>query len=140
MESLFKKHNIVVLEAVAASSDTARKEKRTVHAVGDGTFIVAGRKIDRRKMMPSKLPCGVWRPVASHEESGEANLRLTSGGLLGDGHGSAAPRIFALSTAALAPAQRARSRTAGLATTSDGMGAAVSDGGADAPRLLKSSL
>jgi len=53
------KYNIVVLEAVAASIDTARKEKRTVHAVGDGTFIVDGRKIDRRKMMASKIPYGV---------------------------------------------------------------------------------
>src|SRR5512135_1654930 len=56
---IVKKHNIVVLEAVAAYIDTARKEKRTVHAVGDGTFIVDGRKIDRKKMMASKLPSGV---------------------------------------------------------------------------------
>ncbi|MDO8932914.1 MAG: flavin reductase family protein [Rhodocyclaceae bacterium] len=56
---IVKKHNIVVLEAVAAYVDTARKEKRTLHAVGDGTFIVDGRKIDRRKMMASKLPVGV---------------------------------------------------------------------------------
>lgn len=50
------KHNIVVLEGVAAWLDTERKEKRTVHAVGDGTFIVDGRIIDRKKMMASKLP------------------------------------------------------------------------------------
>ena len=56
---VLKKHNIVVLEAVAAYVDTGRKERRTVHAVGDGTFIVDGRKIDRRKMMASKLPPGV---------------------------------------------------------------------------------
>ena len=56
---IVKRHNIVVLEAVAAYIDTARKEKRTVHAVGDGTFIVDGRKIDRRKMMASKIPYGV---------------------------------------------------------------------------------
>lgn len=55
---IIKKHNIVVLEAVAAYMDTARKEKRTVHAVGDGTFIVDGRKLDRKKMMASKLPYG----------------------------------------------------------------------------------
>lgn len=55
---IVKKHNIVVLEAVAAYIDTARKEKRTVHAVGDGTFIVDGNKIDRRKMMASKIPSG----------------------------------------------------------------------------------
>ena len=53
------KHNIVVLEGVAAYFDTSRKEKRTVHAVGDGTFIVDGRKLSRKKMMASKLPDGV---------------------------------------------------------------------------------
>jgi flavin reductase (DIM6/NTAB) family NADH-FMN oxidoreductase RutF len=56
---IVEKHNIVVLEAVAAHIDSARKEKRTVHAVGDGTFIVDGRKIDRKKMMASKLPAGI---------------------------------------------------------------------------------
>ena len=55
---IVKKHNIVVLEAVAAYIDTARKEKRTLHAVGNGTFIVDGRRIDRRKMMASKIPHG----------------------------------------------------------------------------------
>ncbi|MBU0946815.1 MAG: flavin reductase family protein [Proteobacteria bacterium] len=56
---IVKKHNIIVLEGVAAYIDTTHKEKRTVHAVGDGTFIVDGRKIDRKKMMASKLPFGV---------------------------------------------------------------------------------
>jgi flavin reductase (DIM6/NTAB) family NADH-FMN oxidoreductase RutF len=56
---IVKKHNIIVLEAVAAYVDAARKEKRTLHAVGDGTFIVDGRKIDRRKMMASKIPFGI---------------------------------------------------------------------------------
>ena len=53
------KHNIVVLEGLAAHIDPARKEKRTLHAVGDGTFIVDGRRLDRRKMMAAKLPAGV---------------------------------------------------------------------------------
>lgn len=52
------KHNIIVLEGVAAYVDDRRKEKRTLHAVGDGTFIVDGRKMSRRKMMQSKLPAG----------------------------------------------------------------------------------
>jgi flavin reductase (DIM6/NTAB) family NADH-FMN oxidoreductase RutF len=55
---IVKKHNIVVLEAVAAYIDPVRKEKRTVHAVGDGTFIVDGRRIDRRNMMAGKIPYG----------------------------------------------------------------------------------
>lgn len=56
---IVKKYNIVVLDAVAAYVDTARKEKRTVHAVGDGTFIVDGRKLDRKELMASKLPEGL---------------------------------------------------------------------------------
>jgi len=56
---IVKKHSIVVLKGVAAYIDTARKEKRMIHAVGDGTFIVDGRKIDRKRMMAFKLPLGV---------------------------------------------------------------------------------
>ncbi|MGZ3558588.1 MAG: flavin reductase, partial [Syntrophales bacterium] len=56
---IVKKHNIVVLEAVAAYFDISRKEKRTVHAVGDGTFIVDGRRLSRKKMMASKIPNGI---------------------------------------------------------------------------------
>ncbi|MDY6987084.1 MAG: flavin reductase family protein [Thermodesulfobacteriota bacterium] len=57
--NVVKKHNIVVLEGVAAYFDSSRKEKRTIHAIGDGTFVVDGRKLNRRKMMRSKLPDGV---------------------------------------------------------------------------------
>lgn len=53
------RHNIVVLEAVAAHVDPGRKETRMLHAVGDGTFIADGRKLDRRKLMASKIPAGV---------------------------------------------------------------------------------
>jgi flavin reductase (DIM6/NTAB) family NADH-FMN oxidoreductase RutF len=56
---IINKHNIIVLEGVAAYLDISRKEKRTFHAVGDGTFIVDGRKISRKKMMSSKLPAGL---------------------------------------------------------------------------------
>ena len=56
---IVEKHNIVVLEGLAAYLDKNRKEKRTIHAVGDGTFIVDGERIDRRKMMRAKLPPGV---------------------------------------------------------------------------------
>jgi flavin reductase (DIM6/NTAB) family NADH-FMN oxidoreductase RutF len=56
---LVRKHNIVVLESVAAHIDPGRKENRTLHAVGDGTFVVDGRRLDRRKMMASKLPPGI---------------------------------------------------------------------------------
>lgn len=52
-------HNIVVLDGVAAYVDDARRERRMVHAVGDGNFIVDGRKLDRRDSMAEKLPAGV---------------------------------------------------------------------------------
>jgi uncharacterized protein YjhX (UPF0386 family) len=47
------------MEGVSAYVDISRKEKRTIHAVGDGTFIVDGRKINRKKLMRSKIPAGV---------------------------------------------------------------------------------
>jgi flavin reductase (DIM6/NTAB) family NADH-FMN oxidoreductase RutF len=53
---IIRKHNIVVLEAIAAWVDDERKDKRTLHAVGDGTFIVDGRRISRKRMMRAKLP------------------------------------------------------------------------------------
>lgn len=56
---IVSKHNIVVLEGVAACVDPDRRERRTVHAVGDGTFIVDGRRLDRRTMMASKIPAGL---------------------------------------------------------------------------------
>jgi flavin reductase (DIM6/NTAB) family NADH-FMN oxidoreductase RutF len=56
---IVEKHNIVVLRAVAACINAQRKEKRMVHAVGDGTFIVDGRKLDRKTMMASRLPAGL---------------------------------------------------------------------------------
>jgi len=56
---IVKKHNIVVLEGVAVYFDSSRKEKRTIHAIGDGTFVVDGRKLNRRKMMRSKIPDGI---------------------------------------------------------------------------------
>ena len=56
---IVKKHSILVLEGVEAYKDESRKEQRTLHAVGDGTFTVDGRKLDRKQMMRSKLPLGV---------------------------------------------------------------------------------
>ena len=53
------KHQIVVLEGLAAHVNPRRRERRTVHAVGDGTFVVDGRKLDRRRAMTSKLPPGL---------------------------------------------------------------------------------
>ena len=53
------RHNIIVLEGLAAYFDGSRKEQRILHAVGDGTFIVDGDKIDRKEMMKSKLPSGL---------------------------------------------------------------------------------
>ena len=56
---IVSRHGIFVLEGLATCVDTARKERRTLHAVGDGTFIADGRRLDRRRQMASKLPPGV---------------------------------------------------------------------------------
>ncbi|MGB3832378.1 MAG: flavin reductase family protein [Mesorhizobium sp.] len=53
------RHSIVVLEGLAAYFDNSRAEKRTIHAVGDGTFVVDGEKLDRKQMMREKLPSGL---------------------------------------------------------------------------------
>ena len=54
-----KKHNIFVLEALNAWAGKNIKNKKTFHAVGDGTFIADGRRFSHRKIMRSKLPQGV---------------------------------------------------------------------------------
>ncbi|HET8710791.1 MAG TPA: flavin reductase family protein [Spongiibacteraceae bacterium] len=56
---IIKKHNIIVLNGIAAYIDDKRKEKHTLHAVGDGTFIVDGRTLSRKRMMRSKIPAGI---------------------------------------------------------------------------------
>ena len=50
-DSLVDRHNLFVLEGVKAWIDPGRKEQRTIHATGDGTFRVDGRKLDLRKRM-----------------------------------------------------------------------------------------
>ena len=56
---IIRRHDIVVLEGIAAHETPLREQKRTLHAVGDGTFIADGRKLNRRKQMAAKLPEGV---------------------------------------------------------------------------------
>jgi flavin reductase (DIM6/NTAB) family NADH-FMN oxidoreductase RutF len=54
-----EKHNIFVLDAVEAWIDEKNKSPRFFHAVGDGRFIVDGKKINHRNIMIDKLPTGV---------------------------------------------------------------------------------
>ena len=49
-------HGIVILECRRAWENPDRTEKRTFHAVGDGTFVADGEKFDLRREMASKLP------------------------------------------------------------------------------------
>jgi flavin reductase (DIM6/NTAB) family NADH-FMN oxidoreductase RutF len=46
-----KRYSLWVLEAAALWVDDKRKERRTLHHNGDGTFTVDGRKLDLRKRM-----------------------------------------------------------------------------------------
>lgn len=50
---------IFILQGVRAWMDTERKERRTFHANGDGTFVVDGNTINLRTLMEDKLPSGV---------------------------------------------------------------------------------
>ena len=50
---------IVLLKGVRAWIDADRTERRTFHAVGDGTFVVDGETMNLRRLMEDKLPPGV---------------------------------------------------------------------------------
>lgn len=50
---------IFVLQGKKAWIDRERKERRTFHANGDGTFVVDGETIRLRNLMEDKLPPGV---------------------------------------------------------------------------------
>jgi flavin reductase (DIM6/NTAB) family NADH-FMN oxidoreductase RutF len=54
-----KKHDIFVVDGLAAWVDNKRAEKRCFHAVGDGHFIADGEIINHRRIMLPKLPKGV---------------------------------------------------------------------------------
>jgi flavin reductase (DIM6/NTAB) family NADH-FMN oxidoreductase RutF len=54
-----KKHNIFILDGVKAWVNGQQKAPSFIHAVGDGRFIVDGKKINHRKIMIDKLPAGV---------------------------------------------------------------------------------
>lgn len=48
---LANKYNLFILEGVQAWTEPKRKDRRTFHANGDGTFVVDGRTINLRKRM-----------------------------------------------------------------------------------------
>ena len=56
---IIRRFDIVLLDAVAAHRASSPRESRTLHAVGDGTFIADGRRLDRRRQMAGKVPAGV---------------------------------------------------------------------------------
>ncbi len=56
-----KKHGILVLEGVQLWENPRKKERRVLHANGDGTFFADGQFFNRRQEMKSRLPEGVKR-------------------------------------------------------------------------------
>ena len=54
-----EEHGIFVLTGIRAYTNCERKEQRTFHAKGDGTFSVDGAALDMRSLMAGKLPPGV---------------------------------------------------------------------------------
>lgn len=54
-----RRHDLFVVEAVRAWSNPQRREKRTFHAVGDGTFLADGRRFSLRRLMAAKIPSGI---------------------------------------------------------------------------------
>ena len=49
--SLVEKHDLFILEGIKAWIDLKRKERRTFHANGNGTFVVDDRTLDLKKRM-----------------------------------------------------------------------------------------
>jgi len=49
--TLVRKYNLFVLDVVKAWTDPERKERRTIHHNGDGTFVVDGRIINLKSKM-----------------------------------------------------------------------------------------
>lgn len=56
---MIERHHIVVLEGLTAWIDEDRQDRRMLHAVGDGSFIVDGERVNLRAMMAAKIPPGV---------------------------------------------------------------------------------
>ena len=50
-DSLVDKYNLFILEGVQAWINPDRKERRTFHANGDGTFVIDGRTLNLREKM-----------------------------------------------------------------------------------------
>lgn len=59
VEDYLEKRGIFVLDGVRAWVDAERRERRTFHASGDGTFFADGEKLDLRGLMEDKIPSGV---------------------------------------------------------------------------------
>ena len=49
-------HGIIILECLKAWVNENLSERRTIHAIGDGTFVADGELFDMRRQMASKLP------------------------------------------------------------------------------------
>ena len=50
-DSLVDKYDLFILQGTQAWIDPRRKERRTLHAVGNGTFVVDGRTLDLKQRM-----------------------------------------------------------------------------------------
>lgn len=55
----FSDHGIIIAQGVHAWMDAQRKERRTFHANGDGTFVTDGETLNLRNFMEDKIPQGV---------------------------------------------------------------------------------
>ena len=56
-----KEHDLLILKGVQLWENPLKKERRVIHANGDGTFFADGEFFNRRKEMRSRLPDGVER-------------------------------------------------------------------------------
>lgn len=56
-----EEHGTLVLDGIQLWENPRKKERRVLHANGDGTFFSDGEFYNRRKEMKFRLPAGVKR-------------------------------------------------------------------------------
>jgi flavin reductase (DIM6/NTAB) family NADH-FMN oxidoreductase RutF len=59
VEKYISKESILILQAVAAYENEDLQDRREIHAIGDGTFVIDGEKKDLRSLMKDKIPKGL---------------------------------------------------------------------------------
>jgi flavin reductase (DIM6/NTAB) family NADH-FMN oxidoreductase RutF len=59
VEKYLSEESILILQVVAAYENEEIQDRREIHAIGDGTFVIDGEKRDLRSLIKDKIPEGL---------------------------------------------------------------------------------